>query len=102
MKRKRRGKRWGGKRERKRKSSMSLCLYASRSRANKKAPASVDWHYVTLRNHCQKAGRRIRQFKRCQSDIQRESGVRFPVEESVLGGSELFWESNPSTVFKAR
>ncbi|TNN65424.1 Galactosylgalactosylxylosylprotein 3-beta-glucuronosyltransferase 2 [Liparis tanakae] len=25
--------------------------------ANKKSPASVDWHYMTLRNHCQKAGR---------------------------------------------
>ncbi|TNN74001.1 hypothetical protein EYF80_015822 [Liparis tanakae] len=36
-------------------SSMSLCLYASRSGANKKSPASVDWHYMTLGNHCQKA-----------------------------------------------
>ncbi|TNN58288.1 hypothetical protein EYF80_031528 [Liparis tanakae] len=36
-------------------SSMSFCLYASRSGANKKSPASVDWHYMTLGNHCQKA-----------------------------------------------
>ncbi|TNN79047.1 hypothetical protein EYF80_010726 [Liparis tanakae] len=34
---------------------MSFCLYASRSGANKKSPVSVDWHYMTLRNHCQKA-----------------------------------------------
>ncbi|TNN55473.1 hypothetical protein EYF80_034295 [Liparis tanakae] len=27
------------------------------SGANKKSPASVDWLYVTLRNHDQKAGR---------------------------------------------
>ncbi|TNN80342.1 hypothetical protein EYF80_009366 [Liparis tanakae] len=30
-------------------SSMSLRLYESRSGANKKSPASVDWHYKTLR-----------------------------------------------------
>ncbi|TNN67616.1 hypothetical protein EYF80_022185 [Liparis tanakae] len=35
--------------------SRSFCLYASRSGANKKSPASVDWHYMTLRNHCQTA-----------------------------------------------
>ncbi|TNN73011.1 hypothetical protein EYF80_016801 [Liparis tanakae] len=34
---------------------MSFCLYASRSGANKKSPVSVDWHYMTLGNHCQKA-----------------------------------------------
>ncbi|TNN55244.1 hypothetical protein EYF80_034510 [Liparis tanakae] len=34
---------------------MSFCLYASRSGANKKSPVSEDWHYMTLRNHCQKA-----------------------------------------------
>ncbi|TNN44117.1 hypothetical protein EYF80_045705 [Liparis tanakae] len=35
--------------------SMSFCLYASRSGTNKKSPVSVDWHYMTLCNHCQKA-----------------------------------------------